>query len=201
MRRHLAIVLLAVPAVNADVSSCPPITSDAHYFQPGSLARGRGGDDAFVREWFSKHLRIMEEPSLTCGSAPDEGAVYRFLWLRTFHNPIAVRVTVTRAVVTIDATELDGAGGYDPGKMLKRASRKIPGPDSGLIEANFKELWAYTPPFDEPGMDGSEWIFEARDHSRYKIVSVWSPTGGLPRRLGEYALSISGLDVPLNDRY
>src|SRR5437899_2594377 len=40
-------------------------------------------------EWYSEHLQAMREPPLT--RVAGEAEVYRFLWLRSFHRPIAIR--------------------------------------------------------------------------------------------------------------
>lgn len=73
---------------------------------PVSLPRLTAGDpagDDFVRGWYSSHLRSMAEPSLSCGAIEDS---YRFVWLRSFHSPVAVRMYRDRdGLVWLVATE------------------------------------------------------------------------------------------------
>jgi len=72
----------------APVAESCPVSPQLRYFPVGTF--GPLNSDLFVREWYSKHLVAMEEPSLSCGVLEDT-ETYRFLWLRTFHNPVAVR--------------------------------------------------------------------------------------------------------------
>jgi hypothetical protein len=46
---------------------------------------------AFRSSWYGKHLEAMGEPSLLVAARNGETAL-RVLWLRTFHNPISVRL-------------------------------------------------------------------------------------------------------------
>ena len=43
---------------------------------------------------------------------------YRFLWLRTFHKPIAVRVWSADSRYYLVVKELSGQGGYEPGRII-----------------------------------------------------------------------------------
>src|SRR6266481_2721376 len=98
MRIGLLLVLLLWSAAAED-AEVPAMRSDckspdaAEFFFPKGALGQRGSqfdEDAFNREWYSKHLRSMAEPSLSCGEP--RGESYRFLWLRTWGRPIAVRV-------------------------------------------------------------------------------------------------------------
>lgn len=48
------------------------------------------GYDTLHIEWYSKHLRAMKEHLLF--NKKQDKLTFRFLWLRTFHNPIAIRI-------------------------------------------------------------------------------------------------------------
>ena len=109
----LAFLVWAALAEGADVSAgradCSSLDA-AELFFPMSVLGERlphFDEDAFRREWYTKHLRAMAEPSLSCGESPSES--YRFLWLRTFGRPIAVGSR--RVDQTLTAVELMGAGG------------------------------------------------------------------------------------------
>jgi hypothetical protein len=60
-------------------------------FFPPMIFHRRPDIDAFIREWFSKHLTAMAEPPLPHLAASGL-EVYRFLYLRSFHHPVMVRV-------------------------------------------------------------------------------------------------------------
>ena len=82
-------------------------------FHPGSLDDSPRGDQ-FLYEWYSKQPKALDEPSLWTLSKTQKEQSYRFLWLRTFHHPAAVRIDVngTSRLTTKIAS---GAGGYAPG--------------------------------------------------------------------------------------
>lgn len=55
----------------------PSAETTEYFIPPGVLEPDRPDSDAFVRAWYSKHLRVMGEPSLSCGRTP-EAEIYRF---------------------------------------------------------------------------------------------------------------------------
>src|SRR5262245_43597018 len=117
--RHMAMLavatLAASSAAGADFGSpvadyCPEAL-EARYFPVGP--RRPGGDDhgSFARRWYASDLDAMEKPSLSCGSLEDTEA-YRFLWLRSFHDDIAVRLFRRGDDYGLEAVILDRAGRY-----------------------------------------------------------------------------------------
>jgi hypothetical protein len=146
----------------------------------------------------------MNEPSLSCG--PLEAAdTYRLTWLRTFHHPIAVRVARRDRAFDLVGLELNGAGGYGPGTVMRRVQKTLSRGDWGSVEAAITQaaFWRMpTKPNDDArGADGSEWIFEGRRDSGYHIVVRWSPDGGAYRRLGLTLVQLAGLAVPPDELY
>ena len=155
------------------------------YFLPGEIDSGRTQVDQFVRSWYSKHLLAMNEPSLL--PVPDKtGETYRFLWLRTFHHPIAVRLELIGDNPSLHRVELDGAGGYEPGSVL--LSDDVPlerAAWSGFVaKLNESGFWELPSSESTAGIDGAQWIFEGRQGDRRKFLHRWSPRSGLLRDLG-----------------
>src|SRR5215468_3618237 len=101
----------------APVAESCPESPQLRYFPVGTF--GPRNSDLFVREWYSNHLVAMGELSLSCGVLQDT-ETYRFLWLRTFHNPVAVRVFRRGDDYDLEGVILDGAGGYNPGHVSRR---------------------------------------------------------------------------------
>jgi len=103
---------VASSAVLADdgapvAESCPE-SLEVRYFPVGTF--GPGNSDLFVRKWYSKHLVAMGEPSLSWGVLEDP-ETYRFLWLRTWQNPVAVEffrvvTTSTPAITRVTITRV-----------------------------------------------------------------------------------------------
>lgn len=156
-------------------SSCPTRESNAYFFPPGALALPGRKDDEFARTWYSKHLAAMEEPSLSCGP-PTADVSYRFLWLPTWGPPVSVRVTRTENRMQIDAVELSGAGGYEPGTVARRQSTTLAFTDWERIERALSaaRFWNAPTTVDRFGADGTEWIAEGRLAQRYHVVDRWA---------------------------
>src|ERR1700753_1784508 len=77
----------------------------------------------FEIKWFSEQLTALEEPVIFNDSTGFEG--YRFTWLRTFHNPIAIRIEKQGEVYRLFWKKCDGAGGYAPGEIITDRKKKL----------------------------------------------------------------------------
>lgn len=146
----------------------------------------------------------MREPSLSCGPAtPDE--VYRFLWLRSFHHAMAVRVSRVGEAYTLNAIVLSGAGGYEPGVPLRRVHRNLSASEWERVSQALRDLGFWTksaePPPDEElvGMDGAQWIIEGR-RERYRVVDRWNGEDGV-RQVGLLFLDLAGIRPRENEVY
>src|SRR5215471_17992706 len=65
----------------------------SNYFPPEALNQNAKLDD-FKVQWYSKFLNAMHEPSLWEMPKTQKTKTYRFLWLRSFHHPVSVRLDV-----------------------------------------------------------------------------------------------------------
>lgn len=136
--------------------------------------------DSFVRSWYGKQLAAFSEPRM--GSFVDSSNVdaVRFLWLRTFDHPIVVRAIRRGSAYALIGIELGGAGGYEPGRVVRRDSVAIDAVTwarltNGLSDSTF---WADAP--RSMGLDGAQWIVEGVSPGKLYIVSRWSPADTLP---------------------
>jgi hypothetical protein len=203
------LVLLSLSAAETVLSynirpTCPTSNSNEYFFPVGLFESKNWKDgDEFVRNWYSSHLRIMSEPSLSCGQGTD-AEIYRFTWLRTFHKPIAVRISRLKKEVQLQAIELSGAGGYSPGVVSRRVERKLSDADweSMMKQLNKVDFWKLsTRDPDLGGLDGARWIFEGRQDGKYHIVDRWSPRDGPYHELGLLFLKLSDLSIPEKEIY
>jgi hypothetical protein len=125
----LAVFLAACRTEPIDFSraDCMNRERDTHYYPVGPLGitSRHYDEDAMMRHWFSRYLASMNEPTLSCGRVKE--ASYRFLWLRSFQHPVAIRVVYDAGIATLTAVELDGAGGYTPGSEIRRITRRLAG--------------------------------------------------------------------------
>lgn len=194
----LAFLVWAVFAEGADVpagrADCSSLDAAEFFFPMKVLGEQlpHFDQDTFKRNWYSKFLRAMAEPSLSCGESPSES--YRFLWLRTFGRPIAVRIETGRSN-TLTAVELDGAGGYHPGEISRRIQRQLNADEWKTLSEALKATDFWNMPGLEPrrGLDGAEWIMEGRSGHDYHVVNRWMPAAGAYRELCLMLVNFSGL--------
>jgi hypothetical protein len=174
---------------------CPGPATAERFFPARVLEPDRPDLDEFRRRWYAKHLSAMDEPSLSCG-ATTEAETYRFVWLRTFDRPVAVRVSRVGRDARLTAVESTGAGGYAPGTAAKRVSRTLSPPEWQALEAALRRADFWTTPTaphaGEQGLDGAQWIIEARRGPAYHVVDRWSPPEGPYRELGLMFLRLAG---------
>ena len=173
-----------------------------YFFPKGALDPSDSWSDEFRCDWYSKHLRAMEEPSLSHGRGID-ASTYRFLWLRTFHNPISVRIQEDGPSFTLSAVQLDGAGGYDPGKVAKRVKRTLPPAKQQKLIAKLNgiEFWKMETTGGGGGLDGAQWILEGVRNAQYHVVDRWSPDPGDYRDTCLLFLELAGFSIPSEQIY
>jgi hypothetical protein len=169
------------------------------YFPPGVLD-GNPDRNQSKANWYSRDLRALHEPSLWELSRRDPNAeVYRFLWLRSFHHPIAVRVVVRmNGSGWIHARMTTGKGGNQPGGTSRYSVSWL---RKGLTQSFLGAVgsagfWSLPtlPDADEntAGLDGAQWIIEGIRGGQYRIVDRWSPAVGDPvREVGLLALKLA----------
>jgi hypothetical protein len=159
------------------------------FFPPQAFSEDEGLNLRRDRR-YSRHLTAMQESSLWARAEDKKLHIYRFLWLRAFHRPIAVRLTINhigegQLIVRIT----DGEGGDDPGGLIHNETVFLPkeSVDEFLAKLEALEFWSL-PTIDPPsyGLDGANWVLEGLRDGVYHLVDRWSP------REGEYSLSSDG---------
>ncbi len=184
-----------------------PKDSSAHYFQTKNNWRDTINNalDTFVTTWFSEMLFALKEPILN--SYQGEKEIYRFTWLRTFHNPISIRVEKLGEDIKVFSKQCDGEGGYEPGQLILNKNFSLSQDDyealnNKIEQSNFWNL--PTENRENQGTDGSEWVFEAIKNHNYHLVVRWSPFDEKLkdfRAIGEYLISLSKLKIPKEEIY
>lgn len=152
-------------------------------------------------DWYSELLHIMKEPGL-CEVRNEPGMeTYRFLWIRTWMEPILVRV------------EIRGDG---PARMiLKRATpeqetrkhtlkstkvSKLTSQDAEFVQMLLGESGFWEIPSEiNPGtitVDGASWVFEGSKDGKCHAVERDTPADGPVRQLGlGFLLSVAKLKL------
>ena len=127
----------------------------------------------FSINWYSKHLKALNEPVLS-DTLPTK--IYRFTYLRTFDNPIVIRLENHNDIVSIHWKVSNGAGGYEPGEIIVNESMELTTKEWSLIENKINSIDFWTLPTTETeimGTDGSQWILEGKYLGKYKVVDRW----------------------------
>ena len=162
--------------------------------------------------WYEKFLVAMKEPPLYRPPTDTRAEQYRFLWLRSFHKGIAVRVAKADAGVTLRVVRVAGQGGYEPGDIEQDQTIDVTAQDWAafkrlLEEADFWQL-PREEKMDEIVLDGSQWILEGRLENRYHVVDRWTPVSGAEqRKLTDYAacckflLILAKVEIPQDELY
>jgi hypothetical protein len=160
----------------------------------------------FKADWCSTQLRALKEPSLFELAHDPRAQTYRFLWLRTFHHPIAIRVDLKPDLTgTLTSKVGSGAGGYSPGSLIQNSSQALDQTQvrSLLALINRSNFWtAPNPVNDQTGTDGSHWIIEGVRNGKYHVIDRWMPKSGPAHDLGIFlAFELAKMTLPEREIY
>ena len=132
-----------------------------------SSVRGTAQTSPDVARQYARYLGELHEPDLR---APrDTGEMYRALWLRSFHEPVSVRIFSKGekyVVVTVQGSRRDST------ELAARAWNTL------HLRNAMRDFWTTEPiplPDGVIGADGARWILEGRHGRQYHVVDWWSP--------------------------
>jgi formylglycine-generating enzyme required for sulfatase activity len=176
--------------------------------------------------WYSKHLAAMNERSLKeqtgQKSSESKREAYRFIWLRSFDHPVAVRLENNSDQYRLVAKQLDGKGGYAPGMLMIHKPKVLTREEwlELMRWINECSFWTMTTTeknyyTDESGLrvswainDGAQWIVEGVRDGKYHIVDRQSPDCMVEHRDVEkyrgmclHILSLAGFNLDDEDIY
>ena len=195
------------------LSTATAAVNKSEYFPEGAFGENQ---EQFATNYYGAWLSFFKEPSLL--KEDSEGAakeVYRFLWLRTFHHAIVIRLDVakdgTGNLVTKVSTGEAGFGMRNR-KIIGETSRPVSRDEvqSLLTLINEKGFWT-TPSYtktDQTGTDGSEWVLEGRNGGKYHVVARWTPCDSSRSdkkdicAIGRtFTFDLAHLDIPKDEFY
>ena len=148
--------------------------------------------------WYSKHLAAAAETSLYKAAQDPANAAtktYRFTWLRSFHEPVIIRVDeAPDGAMRLTAKRLTGKGGTEPGRVGVTVARALTVAESGKLRALIArgDLANLNPADCVAGGDGAKWILESRVGGTYHFAHRWTPRDGPVREIGLYLLALTG---------
>ena len=180
----------------------PSNNQSTSYFPVGAFLPDEVREKGLVN-WYSRSLQEMAEPSFQTIVGADVES-YRFLWLRSFHPGISVRVWKCSRGHCLTAKQLDGVDRYVDGEFVASAkvaikySRSLNAAewDGFLAVLDRSHFWS-TPTVDGKPManDGAEWLLEGAKESQYHVVARQSPTNGDYYDACVFLLKLSSLKV------
>ncbi|OOQ58022.1 hypothetical protein BC343_10180 [Mucilaginibacter pedocola] len=148
------------------------------------------------------YLQALKEPIIYADKTNKE--IYRFTWLRTFHNPIAIRIEKDGSNYKLYWSVCDGKGGYDPGKLVVAKSRNLNKQnwDNFLKKVSIAGFWTMRTDKDFFATDGSQWILEGKVNTKYNVVEGWSPSASTGfYKCCDYLITLIDLKIKPDDKY
>jgi hypothetical protein len=156
------------------------------------------GVDEFDATLITKHLISFNEKNLT--EYKCECEIYRFLWLRSFHNPIVITITKTESNISLQWKRTDGEGDFEPKNLVENRIIFL----SIMQWSEFKEklnnivFWNNPTKFDENivrVLDGSYMIMEGIKNNQYHIseIDIY--------KISNYLIELTELDIPEKEKY
>ena len=175
--------------------------ADDIYF-PAGIFNPYEGELNWIAKFYSGSLAAMQEPPLS--PIKDESVeTYRFLWLRSFHPPVCVRLyrVNNRSYMTVKQLS-DGGRAIDgeaifPKTLTVNETRPITEAEwehfQGLLKKS--DFWSMPTEVSPKGLDGAGWLLEGVKSGRYHVVDRQSPEQGDYREACLYLLRISGVKI------
>lgn len=147
-------------------------------------------------------LQKINEPCLYQNNKIEAQRIFRFTWLRSFHNPVCLRLEDNRGKYTLYWKLLDGAGGYDYGKLTTLKSKTLSENEwskflSLFEKANFEDLpnRVYY-----PMTDGASWTLEYKTLESFKAHDTNVPSEAI-KECCTYLLGLTNLKIKEEDIY
>lgn len=164
-----------------------PKDSGTQYLPFGTIQ----GDRNYLEKWASADLLDVREPVLNNYSG--EGEFVRLIWLRTFENPIVIRVNKFRDTVysNIKVLKTKSFEAETP-KIVKDTiialdenswqEIKEPLESNAFLNATYNE--------DYIGKDGAIWFLEYRIPQRYHVIRRWDDGYLTSKELNNYLVPL-----------
>lgn len=183
-----------------------PPDANPQYFPEGTFrdSSEKGNFNNFKARSYSIYLRVMSEPSLSEASKYKALVAYRFLWLRTFHHPIAIRLTIRLdGTGFLTAKTTSGHGDYEPGTLVQNNSVEVSKSQVQQFLSLLGKMGFWTSQTEGAtgGTDGAMWILEGVQSGSYHVVDRWSPEKDDYSRVCLYLLDLSRITIPAEEIY
>jgi hypothetical protein len=155
------------------------------------------GYDTFCVTWYSIRLYLMEEPVIYTNNSHNE--IYRFTWLRSFDNPIAVRIEKQKNTYMLYWKCIDSTG-----KLIIDKQKELD--EATWIEfknwLNQIDFWNMKTNQRSFALDGAQWILEGKTDIQYHVVDRQSPDKNSKYyRCCDFLINLTDLEISFNEKY
>jgi len=182
-----------------------PPDANPQYFPKGVFGDSESGTTKdFTARWYSISLRAMHEPSLFEDSKDRSLVAYRFLWLRSFHDPIAIRMSIrSDGTASLTGKVIAAPGGGEPGVMTRNQTFEISKAQVQVFLTLAKKtaFWTSATGGFGGGNDGAQWIMEGLQKGVYHVVDRWSPQKDDYANMCLYLVNLSKIQLQANEIY
>lgn len=157
------------------------------------------GVERFSAEVFTKQLISLQENNLQNYKCNCE--MYRFLWLRSFHNPISITIANIEEKISLNWKRTNAEGDYETGILVENKTIALD------LEKwnNFKELLNTSNYWKNPSilvgediievLDGASWVIEGIANNKYHLSEI------NVTELGRFLIENTEMDIPENEIY
>jgi len=184
-----------------------PATAQEVYFPKNALGRDVRSDQRKAM-WYSHELNVLGEPSFFRLASNTSSESYRFLWLRTFHPPVAIRLDLQgdgSGILTTKTASGEAGFPYTVKELAQTVSCPIERERTQALLRQITEagFWSLTPEtHDQTGTDGAQWIIEGVKQGTYHFVDRWSPRDGVIHELGlMFIFDLAKMKIPKEQVY
>lgn len=157
--------------------------------------------DTFTNLWYSNTLSEFKEPNVYRYSGKDD--IYRFCWLRSFNNPVVIKLQKHEDEYILTTKEMINNGGYIPNEFVVNSNRSLSVLTWNDWEIKLGRIGFWNRPAFDPAsrpMDGADWILEAKINGKYHFVTRYS-NDIFFRECCKYLLRLSNLKIREEDIY
>ena len=151
---------------------------------------------------YSSRMNGLHEPSLL-SDAENSEEVYRFVWMRSFHNLICLRIQKSSGSIAMIIKEANGTGGDETGTLKVDRTKQLSADEWNRFESLLATecFWRLDTSKDEGGIDGATWLLEGKKSNRYHLAWQWSPQNKGFRAACLYLLELSDLNIRQDEIY
>lgn len=155
----------------------------------------------FRVNWFSKALALFNEPLISDGS---KGEVYRCLWLRSFHEPIVIRMERHNQTVIIYWKILQFNASLQTFQSPVEFKKNIAVWQWKNFEKSLTTIdyWSMVSgDYLSRSTDGAVWLLEAAINGKHKVTERKGDTYPKYTKCLRYLLDLTDMHIPKNRIY